>query len=83
MHLMSVSPCKVDPDVWMHEFITHYQCILVCVNDVMLVGKEVHHFFLLLMNVVSILRVSVLGSNGFPDSDGNIAWGSHFLIPRC
>jgi Reverse transcriptase (RNA-dependent DNA polymerase) len=39
MHQMGFTPCKADPDMWMHDCITHYEYVLVYVDDIMLIGK--------------------------------------------
>jgi hypothetical protein len=44
MHLMGFSPCKADPDVWMRDCNTHYEYVLVYVDDNMIIGKEPQHF---------------------------------------
>jgi hypothetical protein len=45
MYLMGFSPCKANPDVWMRYCNTPYEYVLVCVDDIMFIGKEPHHFF--------------------------------------
>jgi hypothetical protein len=44
MHLMGFSSSKADPDVWMHDGITHYKYVLVYIDDIMFVGKEPQQF---------------------------------------
>jgi Reverse transcriptase (RNA-dependent DNA polymerase) len=45
MHLLGFIPCKTDPYVWMHDCITHYEYVLVYVDDIMFIGKEPQQLF--------------------------------------
>jgi hypothetical protein len=47
---MGFSPSKTDPDGWMHICITHYEYVLVYVDDNMFIGKEPQQFFDSLIN---------------------------------
>jgi hypothetical protein len=49
MHLMGFSYSKADPDVWMH-CITHYEYVLVYVDDIVFIGKEPKQFLDSLIN---------------------------------
>jgi Reverse transcriptase (RNA-dependent DNA polymerase) len=40
MQQLGLIPCKAYPDEWMHECTTHYEYVLVYVDDIMFVGKE-------------------------------------------
>jgi hypothetical protein len=45
MRIMVFYPCKADPVVWMTDCGTHYEYVLVYVNDLMLIGKKPQEFF--------------------------------------
>jgi Reverse transcriptase (RNA-dependent DNA polymerase) len=38
MHLLGFSLSKADPGVCMHDCITHYECVIVYVDDIMFIG---------------------------------------------
>jgi hypothetical protein len=50
MQHLGFIPCKEDPDVWMHDCITHNEYVLVYVDDIMSIGKEQQQFFDSLIN---------------------------------
>jgi hypothetical protein len=37
-------------DVWMYDCITHYEYVLIYVDDVMIIGNELQQFFDSLIN---------------------------------
>jgi Reverse transcriptase (RNA-dependent DNA polymerase) len=83
MRLMGFRPCKKDPDVWMHDCITHYEYVLVYVNDLMFIGKEPQQLFDALisehgfkLNSIGTLKYH-LGGDFYRDSNGTLAWGAH------
>ena len=45
MRIMGFYPQKADPDVWMIDCGTHYEYVLVYVNDLMFIGKKPQAFF--------------------------------------
>jgi Reverse transcriptase (RNA-dependent DNA polymerase) len=45
MRIMDFYPCKADPYVWMKDCDTHYEYVLVYVNDLMFIGKKPQEFF--------------------------------------
>jgi hypothetical protein len=40
IHIIDFYPCKADPDMWMKDCGTHYEYVLVYVNDLMFLGKK-------------------------------------------
>jgi hypothetical protein len=40
MNFLGITPSKADPDVWMHDCITHYEYVPVYVDESMFIGKE-------------------------------------------
>jgi hypothetical protein len=50
LHRMDFSPSKADPDVWMHNCITHYEYVIVYVDDIIFIGKEPQQLFDSLIN---------------------------------
>jgi hypothetical protein len=42
--------CKADPDVWMHDCITHYEYVFVDVDVIMFIGMEPQQLFDSLVN---------------------------------
>jgi hypothetical protein len=88
MHLMGFSPCKADPDVWMRDCTTHYEYVLVYVDDIMFIGKEPQKFFDSLINDHGFKLKGVgipkyhLGGDFYRDSDGTLAWGAHSYVSK-
>jgi hypothetical protein len=83
MHLMGFSPCKADPYVWMHDYITNYEYVLV---NVMFIDKEPEQLFDSLINDHGFKLKGVgtpkynLGGDFYFESDGTIAWGAHSYV---
>jgi hypothetical protein len=53
MHIMGFYPCKADPDVWMKDCHTHYEYVLVYVDNLMFIGKEPHSSLILLQTTMA------------------------------
>jgi hypothetical protein len=89
MHLMGFIPCKADPDVWMHDCITHYEYVLVYVDDIMFIGKEPQQLFDSLINEHGFKLKGVgkpkyhLGGDFYRNSDGTLAWELIHMFPKC
>jgi hypothetical protein len=88
IHLLRFTPCKADPDVWMHDCITHYEYDLVYVDHIMFIGKEPRQFFDSLINEHGLKHKVVgapiyhLGGDYFRESDGTLAWVAHSYITK-
>jgi hypothetical protein len=88
LHLLSFLPSKADPDVWMHDCVTHYEYVLVYVDDIMFIGKEPHQFFDSLINDHGYKLKGVgtptyhLGGDFYRDSDGTLAWGALLYVSK-
>jgi hypothetical protein len=88
MHIMDFYPCKVDPDVWMKDCDTHYEYVLVYVDDLMFIGKKPQAFFDSLTTEHGFKLKGVgkpsyhLGGGYFCDSDGTLAWRVQNVIQQ-
>jgi hypothetical protein len=88
MRIMDFYPCKADPDVWMKDFCTHYEYVLVYVNDLMFLGKKPQLFFDYLATDHGFKLKGVgkpsyhLGRDFFCDSDGTLAWGAQSYVEK-
>jgi Reverse transcriptase (RNA-dependent DNA polymerase) len=82
MRIMDFYPCKADPDVWMKDCGTHYEYVLVYVDDLMFLGKKPQVFFDSITTDHGFKLKGVgkpshhLGGDFFHDSDGTLAWGA-------
>jgi hypothetical protein len=86
MHLMGFSPSKANPDVRMHDFITHYEYVIVYVDDIIFIGKEPQQFFDSLTNENGF-KLKVVGTPAYHldgdfycDSESTLAWGANSYI---
>jgi hypothetical protein len=83
MHLMSVSPSKADPDVWMHYCISY---VLVYVDNNMIICKAPLQFFDSLINEHGFKMKGVgtpkyhVGGDFYHDFNGTLVWGSHLYV---
>jgi Reverse transcriptase (RNA-dependent DNA polymerase) len=81
-------PSKADPDVWLKECESHYEYILVYVDDLMFIGKHPQAFFDLLINDHGFQLKGVgkpsyhLGGDFFRDADGTLAWGANSYVKK-
>ena len=88
MRTIGFYPCKADPDVWMKDCRTHYEYVLVYVDDLMFIGKEPQAFFDSLTNEHGFKLKGVgkpsyhLGGDFFRDSDGTLAWGAKSYVSK-
>ena len=88
MRIMGFNPCKADPDVWMKDCGTHYEYVLVYVDDRMFIGKKPQAFFDLLTNEHGFKLKGVgkpsyhLGGDFFRDPDGTLAWGAQSYVEK-
>jgi Reverse transcriptase (RNA-dependent DNA polymerase) len=46
MRIMGFYPCKAGPDVWMTDCGTHYEYVLVYVDDLIFIGKKPQEFLI-------------------------------------
>jgi hypothetical protein len=85
---MGFSPSKADSDVWIHNCITHYEYVLVKVDDIMFVGKEPQQFFNSLINEHGFKLKGLgtpkyhLGGDYYCYSDGTLAWGDQSYVSK-
>jgi Reverse transcriptase (RNA-dependent DNA polymerase) len=83
IHLLGFILCKADPDVWMHDCITHYEYVLVNVDDILFIGKELQQFFYSIINEHGFKLKGVgtpkyhLRGDFYRNADGTLAWGAH------
>lgn len=88
MRIMGFYPCKADADVWMKDCTTHYEYVLVYVDDLMFIGKDPQAFFDTLTNEHGFKLKGVgkpsyhLGGDFFRDPDGTLAWGAQSYIAK-
>ena len=88
MRIMGFHPCKADPDVWMKDCTTHYEYVLVYVDDLMFIGKKPQEFFDSLkdehgFNLKGVGTPSYhLGGDFFRDPDGTFAWGAQSYVAK-
>jgi Reverse transcriptase (RNA-dependent DNA polymerase) len=86
MHLLGFSPSKTDPDVSMHDCITHFAYVLVYVDDIMFSGREPQLFFESLINEHGFKLKGVgtptyhLGGDVYRDSDDTLVCGAHSYV---
>jgi Reverse transcriptase (RNA-dependent DNA polymerase) len=89
MRIMDFYPCKADPDVWMKDSDTHYEYVLVYVNDLMFLNKKPQGFFDSLTTEHGFKLKGVgkpsyhLGGDFSCDSDGTLAWGAQSYVEKC
>ena len=86
--IMGFYPCKADPDVWMTDCGTHYESVLVYVDDLMFIGKKTQDFFDSLKDEHGFKLKGVgkpsyhLGQDFFCDHDGSLAWGAQSYVEK-
>jgi hypothetical protein len=85
---MGYFQCKADPDLWILDGNTHYEYVLVYVDDLMCIGKNPQQFFDALINKYHFKLKGVgtptyhLGGDFFRDSDGTLAWGATSYVKK-
>ena len=85
---MGFTQCKADPDLWMKDCGTHYEYVLVYVDDIMFIGMDPHSFFEALTNDFGFKLKGVgppsyhLGGDFFRDADGTLAWGASSYVKK-
>jgi hypothetical protein len=85
---MGYFACKADPDLWIKDCQTHYEYLLVYVDDLMYIGKEPKQFFDALTNEHGFKLKGVgtpsyhLGGDFFRDPDGTLAWGAASYVKK-
>jgi Reverse transcriptase (RNA-dependent DNA polymerase) len=85
---MNFVQCKADPDVWLKDCETHYEYVLVYVDDIMYIGKQGRELFNALSNVYGFQLKGVgppsyhLGGDFFRDPDGTLAWGASTYVKK-
>jgi Reverse transcriptase (RNA-dependent DNA polymerase) len=88
MSIVDFFPCKADPDVWMKDSDTHYDYVLVYVNDLMRIGKKPQGFFDSLTTEDGFKLKGVgkpsyhLGGDFFCDSECNLAQGAQLYVEK-
>jgi Reverse transcriptase (RNA-dependent DNA polymerase) len=88
MRIMDFYPYKADPDVWLKDCDTHYEYVLVYVDDLMFIGKKPQAFFDSLTTEHSFKLKGIgkasynLGGEFFCDSDGTLAWGAQLYVEQ-
>jgi hypothetical protein len=85
---MGYFQCKADPDLWIKDCGTHYEYVLVYVDDLMCIGKNPQEFFDTLINKYNFKLKGVgtpsyhLGGDFFRDPDGTLAWGANSYVKK-
>ena len=85
---MGYFQCKADPDLWIKDCGTHYEYVLVYVDDLMCIGRNPQAFFDALINTYGFKLKGVgypsyhLGGDFFRDSDGTLAWGTNSYVKK-
>ena len=85
---MGYFQCKADPDLWIKDCGTHYEYVLVYVDDLMCIGKNPQQFFDSLINEYNFKLKGVgqpsyhLGGDFFRDADGTLAWGAKSYVKK-
>jgi hypothetical protein len=85
---MEYFQCKADPDLWIKDCQTHYEYVLVYVDDLMCIGKNPQSFFDDLINQYNFKLKGVgtpsyhLGGDFFRDPDGTLAWGAASYVKK-
>ena len=81
-------PCKNEPDIWMRDMGDHYECIGVCVNDLIIISKNPQDIIFKLENVYKFKlkgsgEISFhLGCDFFRDEDGNLCYAPRKHIEK-
>jgi hypothetical protein len=79
-------PCKADPDVWMKDCGTHFEYVLVYVDDLVFIGKKSQAFFVSLTSEHGFKLEGVgkssyhQGGDFFCDSD--LAWRAQSYVEK-
>ena len=88
LRTMGYFQCKADPDLWIKDCGTHYEYVLVYVDDLMCIGKDPQAFFDTLINEYNFKLKGVgppsyhLGGDFFRDPDGTLAWGASSYVKK-
>ena len=85
---MGYFQCKADPDLWIKDCETHYEYVLVYVDDLMCIGKNPQQFFDAMIHQYNFKLKGVgtpsyhLGGDFFRDADGTLAWGATSYVKK-
>ena len=85
---MEYFQCKADPDLWIKDCGTHYEYVLVYVDDLMCIGKNPQEFFDAMIHQYNFKLKGVgtpsyhLGGDFFRDADGTLAWGATSYVKK-
>ena len=85
---MGYFQCKADPDVWMKDMGTHYNYVLVYVDDLMHISNNAKEFFEILEKVYKFHLKGVgppeyhLGGDFTRDKDGTLVWGTKSYVQK-
>jgi hypothetical protein len=79
---------KADPDLWIIDCDTHYEYVLIYVDDLMCIGRNPQAFYDALINTYHFKLKGVgspsfhLGGDFFRDSYGTLAWGASSYVKK-
>jgi hypothetical protein len=84
---MGYLQCKADPDLWIKDCDTHYEYVLVYVDDLMCIVSHPEHFFQAFIKTYNF-KLKGVGTPSyhlgecFCDPDGTLAWGAASYVKK-